>query len=89
MSAKSLKVTCVTCPSYVSYEVLKICDAYSIDKTIVGQYFVDTDRTPTITYEMSCDKKNYKKFCEALNCLKKNTGYSIIVERKENSDEVS
>ena len=88
MSAKSLKVTC-HCPSYVSYEVLKICDAYSIDETIVGQYFVDTDGTPTITYEMSCDKKNYKKFCEALNCLKKNTGYSIIVERKENSDEVS
>ena len=86
MSAKSLKVTC---PSYVSYEVLKICDAYSIDETIVGQYFVDTDVAPTITYEMSCDKKNYKKFCEALNCLKKNTGYSIIVERKENSDEVS
>ena len=86
MSAKSLKVTC---PSYVSYEVLKICDAYSIDETIVGQYFVDTDGIPTITYEMSCDKKNYKKFCEALNCLKKNTGCSIIVERKENSDEVS
>ena len=86
MSAKSLKVTC---PSYVSYEVLKICDVYSIDETIVGQYFVDTDGTPTITYEMFCDKKNYKKFCEALNCLKKNTGYSIIVERKENSDEVS
>ena len=86
MSAKSLKATC---PSYVSYEVLKNCDAYSIDETIVGQYFVDTDGTPTITYEMSCDKKNYKKFCEALNCLKKNTGRSIIVERKENSDEVS
>ena len=89
MSAKSLKVTCPSCPPYISYEVLKICDAYSIDETIVGQYFVDTDGTPTITYEMSCDKKNYKKFCEALNCLKKNTGRSIIVERKENSDEVS
>lgn len=85
MSAKNLKITC---PHHISYEVLKICDTYSIDETIVGQYFVDTDGTPTITYEMSCDKKNYKKFCETLNCLK-NAGYPIVIERKENSDEVS